>query len=426
MIERMKEKKYSWKLYIPLYLIFISLLLFATRNFDQAQSSAVGLSNIHKIFSIPLSIAIVLYYFLQKQKLPKVPCALKAYIGFILIGLTGSLMFSNWIGYSIFKLLEITAVVLVVLYGLSLNIKYKDILFQFYEKILSYYQVLLLLTVLGVFIFPSLAIRPPTIYREAFLPYQLFGSIIQINANSLGIMSAILFYVTFTRLYNKKNFISFNFIWLFLSGIIMIFAQSRTSIIGLVIIIFLFLFLNGKSGILGKIFMLSTFLGGIYLSISSILKYMTRGLTSSQIENLSGRAYWWEYAWNKFQTFDIWHQVFGSGYMVGSRMILADMGHSDASTLHSDFMDSLVSTGYLGLGFIILMIICTSFILLKNIKYVRKTPYLLEWSGIFVLLTVRAFTGPTIATHNFFLIMYLIVIASIFVKLKQIKAMRRS
>ena len=82
-----RTAKYSWKLFIPLYLIFISLLLFATRNFEQAQASAVGLSNIHKLLAIPLSIAMILYYFLKKQKLPKIPCALKAYIGFILIGI---------------------------------------------------------------------------------------------------------------------------------------------------------------------------------------------------------------------------------------------------------------------------------------------------------------------------------------------------
>lgn len=416
-------KPLPWKYYIPLYLIFISLLLFATRDFSQTQQSSIGLANIHKIMSISLAVTIVLYYFSNKLKIKRIPCAITFYSLYLVVAIIGSLMSSTWLGYSLYKLLEVVAVVLVVIYLWDLSNKYPFALSGAYNKVLLFYKLLLFLSILGVFIFPQLAIRPPSEFQEAYLPFQLFGSIVSINANSLGMIGAIVFYVSFISLFQKIK-IKTSLFWLSISMIVVIFSQSRTAVIALLLVIFLFILFNGRSGIFGKLFLLVLGLGTIFFSIDVLVQYLERGYSIEHMEKLSGRSSWWEYAWNVFINSDTWYQYFGGGYGIASRNILVSMGHSGASTLHSDYVDSLVSTGYLGLGFLIVMLLCVVYILVKNLIIVKKDLFILELSGIFVLLSIRSFTGPTIATHNFFLIMYLIVIVNIVLAIKQNKYKR--
>jgi len=403
-----EQEQIHWKYYIPLYLIFISLLIVATRDFNQAQQSAVGLSNIHKILSIPLIIVMVLYYFLKKMTMIKLPIQIVMYILFIVIAFIGSLFSSNWIGYSLFKILEIMAVILTIIYFWDLSYQYPFVIKKIYNYTIKYYKILIISSIVGAVLYPNIAIRPPSMFQDAYLPFQLFGSIVSINANSLGMLGAIIFFISFISMFKSKNKLAF--FWLLISLTIVIFAQSRTSVIGLLLVISIFLLINANSGIIKKIIIVIFGIALFLLSLDGLTAYLERGYSIKHMEKLSGRSQWWEYAWNYFNNSDIFYQVFGGGFGTASREILTKMGHPDASTLHSDYMDSLVSTGYIGSLFLLLMNLSVIYMLIKNFNSIKKDYFLIELSGVLILLLIRSFTGPTLVTHNFFLIMYFILI----------------
>ncbi|MFK7780480.1 MAG: O-antigen ligase family protein [Candidatus Gracilibacteria bacterium] len=414
------SEQLSWNYYIPLYLIFISLLLFTTRDFNQTQQSAIGLSNIHKIISVPLAIVMVLYYFLQKLKFRKLPIPLFFYILFIFTAVIGSLLTSNWLVYSLYKLLEVVAVLMTINYFWDLSYNNKKILKNIYELTIKFYKLLIIVSLLGAIIYPKIAIRPPSLYQEAYLPFQLFGSIIAINANSLGMIGAVVFYISFISFSKEKTGVGL--LWLILSLIIVIFAQSRTSVIGLILVISLFLFIHSNTNIIKKILIIMMSIFVFSMSINTLVSYLERGYSVKHMEKLSGRSQWWEYAWNYFNHSDIYYQLFGGGFGEASREILAKMGHPDASTLHSDYMDSLVGSGYIGFSFFVLMNLSVIFMLLKNFAIIKKDFFLLELTGVIVLLLIRSFTGPTLVTNNFFLILYFILITNFVFYIKRKKA----
>ena len=412
-----KRKTISFKYYIPLYLIFISLLLLATRDFEAAKSSAVDITNIHRLISIPLSIFISLYILSKQTKVrSKFPLPLRLFSLYWFVGIISAFFYSNWLGYSLWKILEITADLVLFFYSWSLLNKFPNILEEFFNKIILFFKILLLSVLASIVVMPNLAIRPPTAYGDAFLPYQIFGTIIQLNANSIGMISAIILYVSLTKLIDKrpKNILSFNLFWIILSSIFVIFAQSRTSIAAFSIVFVLFIFFTKKLNVITKIIIVIICILFILYFINDINLYLHRGLSDQQLENLSGRKIWWETALQTFLSSDILNQMVGLGYATGNRMILLQFGDGSASTLHSDYMDSLISTGYLGFLALTNMVLITFIHILKNIIRFRSNLFFTQLVGIYALLTIRSFTGTTFATHNIFILLYFMTILNIY------------
>jgi len=404
-----------WKYYIPLYCIFISMILIATRNFSEVQSSGIGLSVIHKLISLPLSIVMIFYYILNKKTITSnVPLPIKTYMGFVFIAILSSLFFSDSLGYSIWKCIEILANLMIAIFIWNLFSRNTLIGELYFDRIILLYKLILLISIIGIFIHPTLALRPPSLFREAFLPVQFFGSIIQINADSLGLMAAIVFYIEFIKYQNvnKRNYITI-FI-LFLLFTIIIFAQSRTAIASLFIVLFGYFALNSKMGIFSKLFVFLSIGLSILFLIDYLLLYLQRGLTSSQIQSMSGRTEWWETTINSFLNLDFFQQLFGLGYGVGSRIILTEMGHSTGASLHSDYFDALISTGYLGLFFLLSTVTIILFKILKEFTtYLKSTEYQI-FVGVLLILIIRSITGSTIALHNFFLILFLVTTINLY------------
>lgn len=409
-------KKTTYKIFSPLFLLFISLILFMTRDYSQAQDSTVGLSNIHKVGSILLVFFLMLYYFFKTNKIRKIPLAYKLYGGYIFIGMLSAVFFSQWLGYSIWKILEIITVYLTILYIWNLSKNTPQIIKYSYELTIKYYKFLILLTLVGIILFPSMAIRPPSQYQEAFLPYMFFGVIAQINSNSLGILSVIVFYISFVRLSNKRiiNFKSYNFYWLLLSGVFIIFSQSRTALAALIVVLGLYILLTKKIAMIIKIFIILGIIMSIVYNMESILLYLGRGYEIEHLEKLSGRLMWWTAAWDTFMNSSFLEQTIGLGFGTANRVVLIGVGHGDAASLHSDYVDALISTGYLGLLFLVLSVVLTLLRILKLFKSYQIDSYIAEIIGVFLIIVIRSFSGTSIAFHNFFLIMFLISMLNIY------------
>ena len=92
---------------IPAYLIFISLILFSRRDYGQALESPVEVHNIHKVVAI-VSVMLITFMFLSLKGMPgNWSGAQKCFLGYILVGLLGSVFYSPNLLYSFWKLGEL-------------------------------------------------------------------------------------------------------------------------------------------------------------------------------------------------------------------------------------------------------------------------------------------------------------------------------
>jgi len=407
---------------LPLYLLFISLFVFQVHNFSNLKNSPISLSNIHKLFSIILAWLLLVYFFIKFHKFKNFPLPLWIYFLYLIIGLIGSVILSPFKGYSLYKILEVFTDFLLAVYIWTLSSFFANIVKYVYKLIIKYYKFLIIVTLLGILIFPSEALRPPTAYGHALLPWQLFGTIIQINADGLGMMAAIVFVISVIRYFYFKKGSKSDLLWTFISLVVLIFAQSRTAILATsLVLLLLFVFLNKKINWLIKIIILIILVLIVFYLQDIITAYLTRGLNNTQIENLSGRKIWWLFAINEFIHWNELKQLFGTGFMVGSRLILVKLGQGGASSLHSDYMDVLMSSGLIGEILFILFILSSFIYFIKNLKYIYYSNYLFESFAIVILLTIRTFTGPTLASHSFFVILYFIIILLSNEEIKKIK-----
>ena len=397
--------------YLPILLIFISLVLFSTRDFSQAYQSAIDVTNVHKVAAVVI-VTLLLTGYLVMRGIPRGWSNIqKYYLGYIIIGIASSILYSQWILFSLWKILEVSAVFLLSLYVLSVGRRDQTFPISFYELVLSFYKFLVLVTLLGVVFFPEEAIRSPLsdesleTYGTPLVPYQIFGVIIHINPNSLGTISAILLFVYIQRLLAGDHRIG-NKVWAVAAGTLLIFSHSRTAWIGFLLSLSLALIFSPCIRKRTKFVLVSGMLILVASFSGFFIDYMTRGYDQQRLMQLSGRMVWWATAIDEYVNADLLGQTIGLGYMDANRFILADkLDSGGAATLHSDYIDALISTGFIGA---LMLIMAVSSLAWSTFKYFKRSHNILsvEFLGITVILIIRSLTGTTVASHNLFLILF--------------------
>jgi len=141
------------------------------------------------------------------------------------------------------------------------------------------------------------------------------------------------------------------------------------------------------------------------LLAGTAVDYLTRGVDAERLATLSGRTIWWETAILEYGSAGVVEKLIGMGFATASRNILSDkLGAEGAATLHSDYIDALVSSG--ALGFVMILLIMFG-LLWKAYRHAVKSgdAIAMEILGVVVILMVRSFSGTTVASHNVFLIL---------------------
>ena len=128
------------KINILISLIFFSLIIFQTRSLSEAEDSSISLLNLHKIISVVLLFAISIHFVIKNRFKTKKNKILIFYGLYIFIGLISTIFFSNWIGYSIWKLIEVSSVFFTVLYIYKLSTNNFYYLQYSFNLILKYYK----------------------------------------------------------------------------------------------------------------------------------------------------------------------------------------------------------------------------------------------------------------------------------------------
>lgn len=401
------------RLLLPAFFLFLALLLFGKRTLEEAQSSPLSFENINKLVGLAGALIIPWSYFLRQRRLV-VPPSVGWFVLYTCVCLLSSIFYSQWVVYSSWKAAELVAVVSVTIYIAALAKKKPDVALMYYEACLRFFGLIIVLTLVGLLIDPAGALTPPVsdaaveAFGEPVVPYQLYGrTVIVVNPNSLGAMAAILTYVYTIRWFSGASSFKAG-CWLLACLGVFLLAQSRTAWVGFCVAILWYVLFSANPSRSLRFRLILTLVGVVLVGSGFFASYLTRNQGVEQLQGMSGRALWWQIAWVKFQEASLDEQLFGLGFMTANRTIVSDAIGYSVSSLHSDYADALISSGYLGIGFLVVFIFSS----LGGVFALRRsrTCLVAELIGICLILCVRSFTGTTFAIFNYFLPLFLAII----------------
>jgi O-antigen ligase len=138
-----------------------------------------------------------------------------------------------------------------------------------------------------------------------------------------------------------------------------------------------------------------------------VLSFLQRGQSQRELESLTGRTEWWQFAWQQFME----HPWTGLGAYAGGKFaVLSKMGFGDTSQLHSDYLETLVGTSIWGLIPLLAALFGTWWLLVRFVRAPSLQPFerqlALEAIAVLGVITVRSFVNVELIWHapQFFLL----------------------
>lgn len=394
---------------LPVYLVLVSLVLLRTRAYEEVAGTPIQASNLHKTIAVALALSLSAYHLLSRGVPRRRPAALDLFALYLATG-TVSALRSGQSLYSWWKLGEVAAVFLTALYVLRLSRDDPSRAVRGFELWLTFLRALIVTALAGAAIFPGEALHSPLSEQtlgargDAFLPVQLTGVLVKVNANSLGVMASILLFSDVVRWTNARRFrTAGRALWIALLVVVLVLAQSRTAWLALAGAIAVALLLSERLSVAWKVVVVGALAAALMVASGYVWIYISRGASVEQLASLSGRTRYWGEAFKEFRNAELTDRMVGLGFASANREILADQLDSGASTLHSDYVDAVISTGWLGLLFLSSAVAAFCASIVSLLKRSKDSPLCLELAGIAVILVVRSLTGTTFAFHNYFL-----------------------
>jgi hypothetical protein len=172
----------------------------------------------------------------------------------------------------------------------------------------------------------------------------------QISANGMGQSTAVVATIAACRLLpldrGKRDRIFYGIVIALALGTL-IMTKTRNSIAGFVVAMVLLVVLSRRwrfgviAGVGAVVFFALSGAG------AAIYEYLARGQSEAEIAGMSSRVDWWSFAFHQFMQ----HPITGMGAYAGSRFgVLAKMGPDAPTSLHSDYIETIMGTSILGLA----------------------------------------------------------------------------
>jgi hypothetical protein len=398
--------------YLPLYILFIPFILLSSGQSTLEESSSISLSNIHRVISLSVIMIFFIFYIIKNKKINIPPELFRSYGIYILIGIISALLFSNALVYSMWKLFELTAMYLLVLYIWMITKKNFDYIYNFYDKTLLFMKVLLFSLLFSMVLDPSNAFERISA-EGAIFPYRLQGTIVVLNSISIGTFSAFFIYDYVIKFIYKCKFKPYDYVLFSYFFILLFLSQSRTPIIAIIIVLGMFFIITNKIKAINK-FVFTIPIVFLFIIVSPILlALLQRGASTDQLLLVTGRMTWWKYALEVYSNSSWMEQLIGMGFTSAEREIAASASGGMMMTLDSSFMSLLVSVGSIGL-FIMCYIFLVLFRRYKKAIIRFKSDYrFAQIFGIIFLIFLKSFTTLTVNLFSIYTLLFLISILMI-------------
>ena len=394
-------------------LFILSVWIFRGRDAAQLAQNPVDSAALVRILSVAVAGVIVFIIGLVERKeiigqlLRGLPGLMFVYA---LVGLASAL-YSPFRALSVYKACEIIVDVSMIAFFLSCYPSRTDMK-RWID--FNWFMVALFIALVwvGAILFPHRAF----IHGVGTLGVQISGVIPPMNPNGLGAFAAILIIISLSRtLHARDQNERMMYITSLTVGVItLVLAQARTSLFGGLLAIIAVLLLNKRIKLIGFVALLL-----VIVIISSglpslLLRYAMRGQSTTLFYNLSGRMFYWSFAWEKF----LESPIYGYGLSAGTRyVVLAQVGRGVQSTMHNSWLEVLVNVGIVGLIPVALAYVGTWWTLLRISfrppAWFDRTVRMLsiEMIGLLIILSVRLITGGHSFLHDRELLLYLLVVA---------------
>ena len=218
-------------------------------------------------------------------------------------------------------------------------------------KILYYVcLILLIITAFGFVLVPSVFANTGYSASNSLLGIRIGNGIIGANTASAFAV------VCLTWVIFIKEKVDFNtFLVVAVCAYIMLFSQSRASLIMIPIMILLRLFKSNSKQYLFYIFLVIVGIGAVFYYKDLLLQYILRGQTSEQLQGMSGRVNMWKIALDYFHM----RPILGYGYGVGGSYVSQYLpgAFKGIQHMHNGFVETLVDTGIIGLSLLMLQVL---------------------------------------------------------------------
>lgn len=325
------------------------------------------------------------------------------------VAMTSSLYVPTYAFYSMWKGFEIVVDVFVVAAILSYA-QPQNSARTAYRLLPILNGVLVVVYLLEAVMMPARALTP----TRGYISIYMNGVLPVMAENALAFLSAITAFAILCRLY-RPGALGLKLAYLgmlCLSLMTLIFAQSRTSVIALVVALVVYLLFDRRLvsfAVLASVCLLAA----LYTQAADVsFQYLLRGQDQQLVTTLSGRTEGWEAAWQTFKD----SPIAGRGFAAFARANI--LGTTGMSSLHGAVFDVLVGTGLLGLipwigaiGWTLARLLMLS---AKPHAWFRSgvgRSVQAEMLGVMALILVRASTSSGLAMHQDNFMLFLAVLA---------------
>lgn len=323
------------------------------------------------------------------------------------VAIISSIFVPDYAFYSMWKGLEVLVDVIIAMAILS-SAKPHESGWTCYRIYIWLSIALLAIWWIEAAVIPSEVFLP----SRGIIPYTMHGHLPAYNDNTLAFQSALLSIVFIARYHRAKGagtkavFLA-AIAWALLT---LILAQSRTSLLGFLVALSVYLVFNRKFIFFALIIMIAL-IGFLFAGFSQIaVDYVVRGQSAELFSSLSGRTIGWNAAWELFKE----SPLFGHGFAAAARTQI--LGTGGASTLHGALFDVLVGVGLMGLfpwlGAITILSWRLYFgagrIALRS-NTIQRSRHA-EMLAVLVLVLIRSLTSSGLAMHDHTFMLFLAVL----------------
>jgi len=339
-------------------LTFISALVFRVRGVNEIGAEPLDAWAVFRI-GVDMLVAFILLARLALRRTHWLGSMFRGVVAALTIfGLVGvaSTIWSVFVPWTLYKSCEYLIDV-ALLAGIVDTLDSTDQYRDFFNWTWALYGFLLLSVWGGVALFTEAALHGDK-YGGGILGMRLQGVLPAVSANDVATFAGVLGLLSLARLFpisGERSNKSWYTLLLLASLVTMVLAQTRTALAGFMLgaMVILLFSKRGKVGaflafIVVPVVALTT-MGGL------IWSYIQRGQTREDLGTLSARATWWSFAWQTY----LERPLTGFGaYAAGRFAVLAKLGLSGTSTMHSDYLEIIVGTSIWGLiPFVVTMVV---------------------------------------------------------------------
>ena len=386
---------------VPLALLLLSTLVFRERDAEALAGNPLDSAAIVRVMCVGFAALLGWITILRRPLTGErvaTPTTIVVFVAYVAVVFLGALLSIN-IKLTAYRGLELAVGVLVVIAA----VRYggRDAIRRLVNVVFGFMLFLVGTVWLGLLLAPDQALLPDV----EPLPYQLQGVFPLISANSVGELGAIIMLWSIGLRVSGRSTSRWNLFLIALGAITLVAGQYRTGYLATAVALTLLLALRGRRTLAAA--MIVVVLVGAVWNASSIVNaaepYVLRGQSREHASKLSGRISFWK------EAIPVWQEspILGKGLLTATRFeVLAPLGYTSTSTIHSTWVEALVGTGVVGVGLL------AAFILLLWRSAIGD---LLSRSGLvypgllIVFTTIRSITGTTFEIFGITILLLLVL-----------------